>query len=88
LEDSAAIHELGVGVVAAVAQDIARSDLIGALEDIVFRVWIVDLMKFSFDADVIPEIEGGVKTVALEFLRTIVSVRVVKHRTDLQVAGA
>src|SRR5271170_1987860 len=84
VEDSAAVHELGVGIVPAIAQYISRADFVGPLVDAFCGVRIVDLMKLPFDSNVVLEIVGRIETITFEFLRTVIRICDVEHRADLQ----
>ncbi len=71
VEYSATVHKLCVRSEAAISPDVSRTDLVGAFVDC-SRLRVIDLMKLSFDAPVIFEVEGRVDASALNLLWDVV----------------
>src|SRR5271170_5614641 len=70
----------------AIVQDIAGTNLVGSLVDVLGGIWIIELMKLPFNSDVVFEIEGSVEAITLEALWTVVGIPIVKHGADLQLS--
>src|SRR5271156_5282712 len=58
VEDSAAVENLPVWMEFAIVQDIAGTNLVGSLVDVLGGIWIIELMKLPFNSNVVSEIEG------------------------------
>ena len=86
VEDTAAIHQLGVRIVASMVQNIARPDLVRALIDGISGVRVVELVELTLDTDVVAEIEGSVSAISFEVLWAIVRVSVDEQGAELKIA--